>query len=73
MIKDILTLVVKSVRNVISVFFFLSPTQKHTRTIQNHLLTRIKHVSTRQNVPERPIPAEQCTTGGPNCELKASL
>lgn len=30
-----------------------------------HRLTSTKQESTRQKVPERPIPAEQCTIGGP--------
>lgn len=34
-------------------------------------LTSTRQESTRQNVPERPIPALQCTTGGPTFELRA--
>ena len=36
------------------------------------LLTRTKQVSTRQNVPDRPIPAEQCTTAGPTSSSRLS-
>lgn len=32
-----------------------------------------KHESTKQNVPDRPIPAEQWTIGGPTLEFKAPL
>ena len=34
-------------------------------------LTSTRHESTRQKVPERPIPALQWTTGGPTLELRA--
>lgn len=34
-------------------------------------LTSTRQESARQKVPERPIPALQCTTGGPTFELSA--
>jgi len=33
--------------------------------IQSQQLTKTRQQSTKQNVPDRPMPAEQCTTGGP--------
>ena len=34
-------------------------------------ITNTKQQSTRQNVPDLPIPALQCTTAGPTSELNA--
>lgn len=34
-------------------------------------LTNTKQQSTKQNVPERPMPALQCTTAGPSLGSKA--
>lgn len=37
---------------------------------QSSVHTNSRHVSTRQKVPERPMPALQCTTTGPWSEFR---
>ena len=37
------------------------------------ILTKTKHVSTKQNVPDLPMPAEQCTMAGPTSPSRLPL
>ena len=37
------------------------------------ILTKTKHVSTKQNVPDLPMPAEQCTMAGPTSSSRLPL
>jgi hypothetical protein len=65
-------------RSNICGFFGFRISQLHTNSVERYKLLRVihtktRHESTKQKVPERPMPAEQWTTGGPTFWSRAPL